>query len=57
MDFNQNIFKYKKNCIMSDSEKNYSSNYKDLKDPIYCNEHKLENMMNAKKLDVDKYNC
>ena len=57
MDSNQNILKYKKYCIISDCEKNASFNYKDLKDPIYCNTHKLENMMNVKKSDVDKYNC
>ena len=57
MDSNQNILKYKKYCIISDCEKNASINYKDLKDPIYCNTHKLENMNNVKKSDVDKYNC
>ena len=57
MDSNQNILKYKKYCIISDCEKNASFNYKDLKDPIYCNTHKLENMINLKKSDVDKYNC
>ena len=57
MDSNQNILKYKKYCIISDCEKNASFNYKDLKDPIYCNTHKLENMINVKKSDVDKYNC
>ena len=57
MDSNQNILKYKKYCITSDCEKNASFNYKDLKDSIYCNDHKLENMINVKKLDVDKYNC
>ena len=57
MDSNQNILKYKKYCIISDCDKNSSCNYKDLKDPIYCNEHKLEGMINVKKLDVDKYNC
>ena len=57
MDSNQNILKYKKYCIISNSEKNVSFNYKDLKDPIYCNTHKLENMINVKKSDVDKYNC
>ena len=39
MDSNQNILKYKKYCIISDCEKNASFNYKDLKDPIYCNTH------------------
>ena len=48
MDSNQNILKYKKYCIISDCEKNASFNYKDLKDPIYCNTHKLENMINVK---------
>ena len=32
-------------------------NYKDLKDPIYCNSHKLDGMVNVEKVDVDKYNC
>ena len=57
MDSNQNILKYKKYCIISDCEKNASFNYKDLKDPIYCNTHKLDGMINVKKSDVDKYNC
>ena len=57
MDSNQNILKYRKYCIISDCEKNASFNYKDLKDPIYCNTHKLENMINVKKSDVDKYIC
>ena len=54
---NQNTLKYKKYCIISNCEKNASFNYKDLKDAIYCNEHKLDGMINAKKLDIDKYNC
>ena len=57
MDFNQKILKYKKYCIISDCEKNASFNYKDLKDPIYCNTHKLDGMVNVKKIDVDKYYC
>ena len=57
MDSNQNILKYKKYCIISDCQKKASFNYKDLKDAIYCNTHKLENMINVKKVDVDKYNC
>ena len=57
MDSNQKILKYKKYCVISNCEKYASFNYKDLKDPIYCNSHKLENMVNVKKLDVDKYNC
>ena len=38
-------------------KKNVSFNYKDLKDPIYCNTHKLDGKINVKKIDVDKYNC
>ena len=57
MDSNQNILKYKKYCIISNCEKNASSNYKNEKDPIYRNSHKLDGMINVKKLDADKYNC
>ena len=57
MDSNQNILKYKKYCIISDCEKNASFNYKNEKDPIYCNTHKLDGMINVKKSDVDNYNC
>ena len=57
MDSNQNILKYKKYCVISDCEKNASFNYKDLKDPIYCNTHKFENMINVKKSEIDKFNC
>ena len=57
MDSNKKILKYKKYCIISDCQKNASFNYKNEKDPIYCNTHKLENMVNVKKSDVDKYNC
>ena len=49
MDSNQKILKCKKYCIISNCEKNASFNYKDLKDPIYSNTHKLENMINVKK--------
>ena len=57
MDSNQNILNYKKYCVISDCEKNSSFNYKDLKDAIYCNTHKLDGMINIKKSNVDKYNC
>ena len=57
MDANHKILKYKRYCIISDCEKNASFNYKDLKDPIYCHKHKLKNMVNVKKLEVDKYVC
>ena len=55
MDDNQKILKYKRYCIISDCEKNASFNYE--KNPIYCYKHKLKNMINVKKLEVDKYNC
>ena len=48
MDSNQNILKCKKYCIISDCEKNASFNHKDLKDPIYCNIHKFDGMINVK---------
>ena len=57
MDSNQKILKYKKYCIISNCEKNASFNYKDLKNAIYCDTHKLKNMINVKKSDVDKHNC
>ena len=57
MDSKQKILKYKKYCIISDCEKNASFNYKDLKNAIYCNTHKLHGMINVKKSDVDKHNC
>ena len=38
-------------------KKNASFNYKELKDAIYCSTHKLDDMINIKKLDIDKYNC
>ena len=48
MDSNQKISKYETYCVVYDCEKNASFNYKDLKDPIYCNENKLEGMINVK---------
>ena len=57
MDANQKILKYKRYCIISDCEKNVSFNYENEKHGIYCHKHKLKNMINVKKLDVDKYNC
>ena len=57
MDDNQKILKYKRYCIISDCEKISSFNYKNEKNPLYCHSHKLKNMINVKKLEVDKYNC
>ena len=57
MDANQKILKYKRYCIISDCEKHASFNYQNEKNPIYCHNHKLKNMINVKKLEVDKYNC
>ena len=47
------IIKYKKYCIISDCKKNASFNYKNMKDPIYCNVHKLKNMINVKKMLIN----
>ena len=47
MDSNQNILKYKNNVLYL-IVKNASFNHKDLKDPIYCNTHKLYGMINVK---------
>ena len=57
MDANQKILKYKRFCIVSNCEKNASFNYQNEKNPIYCHKHKLKNMLNVKKLEIDKYNC
>ena len=56
VDNDQNIFKYRKYCIISNCEKYSSFNYKN-QEPIYCLDHKLENMINVKKQCIDKYNC
>ena len=53
----QNVFKYTKFCIISGCEKYSSFNYKDQKQAIYCNDHKLESMVNVEKQPVDKCNC
>ena len=47
-DANHKILKYERYCIISDCEKNASFNYKNEKDAVYCNNHKLENMINVK---------
>ena len=48
MDSNQKILKYKKYCIISDCEKNASFNYINEKNPIHCNTHKLDDIVNIK---------
>ena len=43
------IFKYKKYCIINDCKKISSFNYSGEKTLLYCNEHKLDKMINIKK--------
>ena len=43
--------------IISGCEKYSSFNYKDRKQAIYFNDHKLESMVNVEKQPVDKCNC
>ena len=43
------IFKYKKYCIINDCKKTSSFNYSGKKELLYCNEHKLDKMVNIKK--------
>ena len=42
------ILKYKKYCIINDCKKLASFNYHNGKIFLYCNEHKLDNMINIK---------
>ena len=44
-----NILKYKKYCIINDCKKLSSYNYSDKKEFLYCNEHKLDKMINIRK--------
>ena len=43
------ILKYKKYCIINDCKKLPSYNYCDKKEFLYCNEHKLDKMINIRK--------
>ena len=43
------ILKYKKYCIVNDCKKLGSFNYYNEKEFLYCNEHKLDNMVNIRK--------
>ena len=42
------IFKYKKYCIINDCKKIASYNYCGKKEQLYCNDHKLDKMINIK---------
>ena len=44
-----NILKYKKYCIINDCKKLASFNYHNEKIFLYCDEHKLPNMINIRK--------
>ena len=52
------IFKYKKYCIINDCKKISSFNYSGEKSLLYCNDHKLDTMVNIKKgyLLCEKHN-
>ena len=43
------ILKYKKYCIIHSCKKLASFNHENKKEFLYCNEHKLDNMINIKK--------
>ena len=43
------IFKYKKYCIINDCKKIASYDYCGKKELLYCNDHKLDKMINIKK--------
>ena len=43
------ILKYKKYCIINDCKKLASFNYPGKKEFLYCNEYKLDNMINIRK--------
>ena len=43
------ILKYKKYCIINDCKKLSSFNYHDKKEFLYCNDHKLDKMINIRK--------
>ena len=43
------VLKYKKYCIIYSCKKLTSFNYENEKEFLYCNEHKLDNMINIKK--------
>ena len=43
------VLKYKKYCIINNCKKLSSYNYSDKKELLYCNDHKLDKMVNIKK--------
>ena len=45
----EDIFKYKKYCIINECKKLASYNYSGEKQNLYCNDHKLEKMINVRK--------
>ena len=49
MDCKGDVLKYKKYCIIHSCKKLASFNYENEKEFLYCNEHKLDNMINIKK--------
>ena len=49
MSLEGDVLKYKKYCIINDRKKLASLNYHNKKEFLYCNEHKLDNMINIRK--------
>ena len=45
----EDVLKYKKYCIINDCKKLSSYNYANKKEFIYCNEHKLDKIINIRK--------
>ena len=43
------ILKYKRYCVINDCKKLSSYNYSNKKEILYCNEHKLDKMVNIRK--------
>ena len=43
------VLKYKKYCIINNCKKTASFNYSEKKELLYCNDHKLDKMINIKK--------
>ena len=58
MNKERDILKYKKYCIINNCKKLSSYNYSGKKETLYCNEHKLDKMVNIRKgyLFCEKHN-
>ena len=50
----EDVLKYKKYCIVNDCKKLASFSYHNKKEFLYCNEHKLDKMINEKDMFYEK---